>query len=105
MDRQHSGPGTAVKTNLQTAPGTSDERRRARRRRVLYRARIAFDNSALNCTVKDMTQFGCKLKFAVPPVLPETFDLIISKAGERRRCQLIWLAEREVGVRFIDTDA
>ncbi len=106
MNWQHTGTmnnATGVKTKESAASGlVATERRRARRRRVLYRARLAFNNTTLNCTVKDISEYGCKLKLAVPPVLPETFELIMNKTGERRKCQLVWLSDCEVGVCFTD---
>ena len=78
-----------------------DERRASRRRRVLYRALVVFDGKTMNCTVKDMSEHGCKLRFSVPPLLPEFFELRLQKPVRRFQCQLVWLSEREVGVRFV----
>ena len=81
------------------------ERRRTRRRRVLLRGTVIVNGSTLNCSIQNISEYGCKLKFAVTPLLPETFTLRFNKTGEKRKCQLVWLADREVGVRFADREA
>jgi len=78
-----------------------DERRRSRRHRVLYRALVVFGDSTLSCSVKDMSQHGCKLRFAVPPTLPEFFELRLQKPIRRFKCQLVWVSASEAGVRFV----
>jgi hypothetical protein len=72
---------------------------------VLLRGTVIVNGSTLNCSIQNVSDFGCKLKFAVTPLLPETFTLRFNKTGERRKCQLVWLADREVGVRFADIEA
>ena len=82
------------------------ERRRARRRRVLLRGTIITDRGVtLSCSIQNISEHGCRLKFAVPPLLPETFVLRFNRTGETRACQLVWLSDREVGVRFTDVEA
>ena len=80
------------------------ERRSRRRRRVLLRGTVIVNGSTLNCSIQNISEFGCKLKFAVTPLLPENFTLRFNKSGEKRKCQLVWLADREVGVRFADAE-
>ncbi len=105
MNWHHTDAFDATKGSTNNpGKGVGAERRRSRRRRVLYKARLIFNDTVLSCTVKDVSEFGCKLKFAVPPMLPEKFDLIMNKTGERHKCQLVWLSDREVGVRFADLD-
>ena len=81
------------------------ERRRTRRRRVLLRGTVIINGSTLNCSIQNVSEYGCRLKFAVPPLLPETFTLRFNKTGRTRKCQLVWLSDREVGVRFADVEA
>ena len=109
MNRRQTGIGAGhgdeavERTKGKSGPGRT-ERRRSPHRRVLYRAWVVFDDTTLTCTVRDISEHGCRLKFAVAPVLPQTFDLVLHKTGERRRCRLVWISEREAGVSFIDED-
>ena len=84
---------------------SGNDRRRVRRRRVLQRGTVIINGTTLNCSIQNVSEYGCKLKFAVPPLLPETFTLRFNKTGRTRKCQLVWLSDREVGVRFADVEA
>lgn len=87
---------------LSPAPERFIERRRNRRKRVLQRVLVINGNSTLNGLVQNISACGCKVRFAVPPVLHNTLELFFPQTGERRKGELVWRSEREIGVRFTD---
>lgn len=96
--------GLSGKDTGTTTPETGRffERRRNRRRRVLQRVLVISGNSTLNGTMQNISECGCKVRFAVPPVLPNTFEIFFPQDGARRKCELVWRSDREIGVRFTD---
>jgi len=102
MNRHFAKPGAFEKLVAQGEPLPHHERRRSRRHRVLYRALVVFDGKTMNCSVRDISEHGCKLKFAVTPILPEFFELRLQRPVRRFKCQLVWLSQQEAGVRFVE---
>ncbi len=99
---RHFKPGNDIEgLAAQGTPLPHDERRRSRRHRVLYRALAVFDGKTMNCSMRDISEHGCKLKFAVTPLLPEFFELRLQKPIRRFKCQLVWVSQQEAGVRFV----
>ena len=87
---------------MASTPERFVERRRSRRKRVLQRVLVIHGTNTLNGTIQNISTCGCKVRFAVPPVLPNTFEIFFPKTGERRQCELVWRSDREIGVRFAD---
>jgi hypothetical protein len=85
----------------------SKERRRAPRRKVnaavfLYSG----DGQPLGaCRMKDISSGGARLAHAITAELPEHLVLSFSRDGTvRRRCQVAWRTENQLGVRFLTVE-
>jgi hypothetical protein len=77
-----------------------EERRKKTRMRALKSARIVFNNrcSVLDCTVRNLSEIGCCLRFGDLIGVPDSFDLEIG--ATKHRCQVIWRKDNRVGVQF-----
>jgi hypothetical protein len=54
------------------------------------------------CKIKDISTGGARLTHALPGELPAEFLLAFSRDGRvRRRCEIRWRKDKEVGVRFL----
>ena len=79
-----------------------DNRRKDTRLHKLKTAMAVFNNgnSSLDCTVRDLSAGGAKLKFESTLGLPERFVLVIKGDEVRRNCHTAWHRSNEVGVTF-----
>ena len=77
------------------------EKRRAARHRTLLSAKAVFNGSSstLNCTVRNMTELGCRLDFPDAAGIPESFRLQIM-ANPLVDCTVIWKSGSRRGVAF-----
>ncbi len=87
-----------------TANGQVVEKRRHPRRRVLKQARIIFNNrfSVVDCTVRDLSLSGCRIRLQAPLVLPHAFIVAFPLLEVERPARLVWQNELEAGVEFLD---
>ena len=77
------------------------EKRRVPRRRALLGAKAIFNGSSstLNCTVRNLTELGCRLDFVDAVGIPQSFRLqIMSKPPVA--CTVIWKSGNQRGVAF-----
>lgn len=77
--------------------------RRAARRRVL-KAGLAASNDrhlTVNCTVRDLSDTGARLKTEGSVGVPDTFELTIEVDGLEASCAVVWRSGQEVGVKFL----
>jgi hypothetical protein len=79
----------------------TDEHRAAPRQRVLKGARIVINDgfSTFQCTVRNLSDTGARLKVAGIIGIPDTFDLLLDD-GRRFSCITAWKTESEIGVKF-----
>lgn len=57
------------------------------------------------CRMKDISKGGARLAHSIATELPDELLLLLSKDGSvRRRCQIAWRAENQLGVRFVGTE-
>ena len=79
------------------------EQRRSLRENVQFPAWIDIGNGAAprDCTVLDVSEDGARIMVAFPAELPKEFYLVLSKQGTRRRCQLVWRSDEEVGISYL----
>ena len=79
------------------------DKRRAVRRRVLKAGVIAFKNhqSTLNCTVRDISANGARLRVEGLMYAPDTFDLMVVVDGFEAECQVVRRSGNELAVRFL----
>jgi hypothetical protein len=78
------------------------ERRRSPRLRTLKAARILLNQhrSALDCTVRNLTQIGACLTVPSTVGIPDRFDVIFESDHSMRACRMIWHKEKQIGVEF-----
>ncbi len=86
------------------SPVQVHEQRRHPRRRVLKQGRIILNNrfSVLDCTVRDISLGGCRIRLFAKFALPERFILAFPALGAERQAALVWQHGRDAGVRFLD---
>jgi len=81
------------------------EKRKRLRRYLEYRAHIDFgDGSPFRaCVLADVSETGARLTLDAPGVMPTQFMLLLAAgAGKvRRRCDVVWMSGRQLGVRFL----
>ena len=82
------------------------DRRSARRNRTLKGGRIIFNAgfSAFECTVRDITPGGAKLRLGEATGVPSHFELGVEHGQPRRKCTVRWRAGSTLGVSFDDAD-
>jgi hypothetical protein len=74
------------------------EKRSAERRPALKAASIIVGVSAIDCSVRNMSETGAALDVISPLDIPSKF-LLIHVAG-RKLCEIVWRNESCIGVNF-----
>jgi len=79
-----------------------DENRAGARRRMLKAGLIAWSNRFIthNCTVRDFSDTGARLRVDDVAQIPDSFDLLIELDGLEVACEVVWRRPGEIGVRF-----
>lgn len=75
-------------------------RRKAPRRRVLKTGSIEFADTAIECTVRNMSATGAAIEVVTPLFIPDRFTLFIQSEQSRRACRVVWRSGRRMGVAF-----
>ena len=80
------------------------EKRKATRSRTLLGGVIAFKNcvSTMDCQVRNLSAGGAKVTFSNTAVVPDQFDLKISRKERSFRTRMIWRKLNEAGVAFLN---
>ncbi len=78
-----------------------NEKRQSVRVRALKGARIVFNHgsSALDCTVRNVSEGGAKLIVENAFGIPDQFELVFDD-GARRTCAVRWRKLQEIGVSY-----
>ena len=78
------------------------ERRRYPRGRSYYGGVIAFNarKSTIDCVVRNFSVAGAKLAMTGTVLLPDGFDLTITRKDAGFRAHLVWRNDAEAGVAF-----
>ena len=86
-------------------PLTPDEQRRSGRPRVLLAARLIYGETAMtiDCTIRDRTESGARLKLSGQAVLPPKMTLIEIASGMAHECEITWRRFPEIGVSFLSS--
>ena len=81
----------------------SEDKRIKPRMRTVLAARVEINNgdSTFDCTVRNLSDTGARIKVEAPHTLPETFQIYIIKSDVRYKCEIKWRTVTEVGVHFI----
>jgi hypothetical protein len=77
------------------------------RQKSLLRGVVYFDGSpcAVECTVREMSAAGARLKFDTAPLPADSFELDIPMRGQKLRALVKWQRDDEIGVAFADAEA
>jgi hypothetical protein len=78
----------------------TNEKRIARRRRVLKAGSINFDGDAIRCTVRNLSATGAALDVETPLSVPDCFKLLVEGENLDQPCHVVWRKERRIGVAF-----
>ncbi|MGF1651615.1 MAG: PilZ domain-containing protein [Hyphomicrobiaceae bacterium] len=80
-----------------------DERRRSLRRRMLKSGLIAFANgtSSFSCTVRDMSETGCRVEVPETIGIPSEFSLRVDLDAVEVDCAVVWRRPALLGCRFV----
>ena len=84
---------------------SGDERRAARRRRVLFFGRIADATGAqvADCAISNLSPTGAQVRLHAERTLPILVYLIEPKTHTAYLCQVVWQRGDRVGLNFRDT--
>jgi PilZ domain len=75
-------------------------RRKAHRRRVLKTGSLEFSGTAIECTIRDMSEAGAAIEVVSPLYFPDRFTLFIQREQTRRACRIVWRTGKRMGVVF-----
>ena len=80
-----------------------EEERGSPRRRVLKGAKMTFNEmqSAVPCTVRDVSDTGARIKVHGEVYVPATFELMIELDGISVPCRVVWRSSQEAGVCYV----
>ena len=80
-----------------------DDARQSPRRRVLKTGIVTFSgrNCSIECSVRDLSDTGARLRATGSANIPDTFELIIETDGFEADCQVVWRKDQDIGVVFL----
>jgi hypothetical protein len=80
----------------------TEEQRAAHRMRTLKGGRIVINDgfSTFQCTIRNLSDTGARLKVASIIGIPESFELAMDD-GRRFACKVAWRKAEELGVTFV----
>ena len=92
-------------TSRTPIPLTPDEQRRSGRPRVLLAGRLIFGEGSMtvDCTIRDRTESGARIRLSGPTVLPAKMTLIEIGSGMAHECELSWRRFPDIGVSFLSS--
>jgi hypothetical protein len=78
------------------------DKRIAPRHRVLKDGKIVMLNnwSVVDCTIRDQSENGARLRCRDPAAVPNVFRLLIPHDHTIRDAEVVWRRDDQVGVRF-----
>jgi len=102
LSKQDSNPRREMFAGPGAAASVTPERRAVRRQRVLKRGQIFLPTvpSAIECTIRDISSRGARLRVNASLIAPEHFAVVIGSSSERTQVALRWQAGNEIGVEF-----
>jgi hypothetical protein len=89
--------------NAALASNVGNEARIAPRRRTLKSGKVAYNDRhvTIECTLRDMSATGARLRVSGSVAAPDTFELLIPLDGLEANCQVVWRSGADLGVRFL----
>jgi PilZ domain-containing protein len=76
------------------------QRRVMARRRMLKTGSIEFSETAIECTVRNVSEVGAALEVVSPLYIPDRFTLFIQSEQSKRTCRIVWRTGKRMGVAF-----
>jgi hypothetical protein len=76
------------------------EKRTTHRNRVFKAGTIKFGGSAIDCTIRNISNNGAALDVASPVGIPEKFTLVLPSDSLHFPCRVVWCKKRRIGVVF-----
>jgi len=85
---------------IEKPPVVSSDARKYRRARTLLAGVCCYrdDSGSLDCTIRDLSGVGARLRFASSSTLPSRFYLINLKEGVAYGAEVAWIKGKDVGV-------
>ena len=80
--------------------GLMEEKRIARRNRVLKAGTVEFGGGAIDCTVRNVSETGAAIEVVSPLYIPDRFTLVVQTEKLKRHCRVVWRKEKRIGVTF-----
>jgi len=77
------------------------EKRAAQRHRVFKGGTITFEDSGIQCTVRNISASGAAIDLDAAVTLPQSFTLSIARDKFARNCRAVWRCDRRVGLAFV----
>jgi len=76
------------------------ERRKWPRKKSFLKGTVFYNHrhSSIECTIRDFTDYGCRLQFVAPVTLPESVELEIPAREQILTAHIRWRKDDEVGV-------
>jgi hypothetical protein len=84
-----------------------DERRKATRKKSFLKGTVYFNHrhSSIECTIRDLSDYGARLEFPAPVTLPDPVELEIPTREQTLQARVRWRKNNEVGVSFEEQDS
>jgi hypothetical protein len=76
------------------------QRRVMARHRMLKTGSIEFSETAIECTVRNMSEAGAALEVVSPIYIPDRFTLFIQSEQSKLTCRIVWRTGKRMGVAF-----
>jgi hypothetical protein len=103
--QEPAAPAQSAVPEARAPDGTADhaQRRQAARQKTLIGAQVVFNDlmSTYNCTVRDLSETGARLKLNAPVQVPQAFMLRFGD-GRVRQCKVRRRNALELGIEFLN---
>jgi hypothetical protein len=77
-----------------------EEKRIARRNRVLKAGTVEFGGGAIDCNISNVSETGAAVDVVSPLYIPDRFTLFVQTEKSKRHCRVVWRKEKRIGVTF-----
>jgi len=86
-----------------TVSAQPENHRGARRNRVLMEGKVTYALGArsIDCTIRDLSETGARVRLSGPEPVPETVVLIQMRSGVAYEAAVAWAKDRDLGLTFL----
>jgi hypothetical protein len=83
-----------------------NERRTFARQKSFMQGRVYFNHRQLSadCTIRDFSAPGARLRFAGSVTLPDDFEILIPSKNEYFKARVVWHKDRDMGITWTPED-